>query len=314
MDILIFNPDTDYALASDSETYNQPKVVARLAEEMKEFPRRYASPGDLTVAYSDATSLSAILDSYGVGFGEIERIRPWGWNRAIRYRLRKGGVPERLLPTDEELDSLRRLSHRRTTIEANGILNARFCEAGVAARHQSVVPREFSNVVDAMAWMNERGGDVFFKAPWSSSGRGVLSTKGMSRHKIQEWVGGIIRRQGSVMAEEAASKRQDFATEWEIESGKVRFKGLSYFEATQKGKYRGNFEGNQEEVLSKIREGAPDFDERIIRAQGEMLEALIAPGYQGPLGIDMLSDIDGRIRGCVEINLRMTMGAAYIKS
>ena len=46
----------------------------------------------------------------------------------------------------------------------------------------------------------------------------------------------------------------------------------------------------------------------MIELQRDAIAEVVAPGYSGPLGIDMLATGDGRINPCVEMNLRMTMG------
>lgn len=42
------------------------------------------------------------------------------------------------------------------------------------------VPKEFSDINEALAF-RENCGDVYFKAPWSSSGRGLLYTKDLEK-------------------------------------------------------------------------------------------------------------------------------------
>ena len=123
-----------------------------------------------------------------------------------------------------------------------------------------------------------------------------------------EWAHGVIRRQWSIIAEPSWNKRLDFATEWTIRSGKPEFLGYSIFEASSRGKYHGNVEDSQENLLKRIQKAAPSFGEDIIEAQKMALATHIAPFYEGPLGIDMLSDNEGNINSCVEINLRLTMG------
>lgn len=305
MVIHIFNPDTDYALASGSYSYNPPKSVVQLADRMALFPACYAAEDDAVVAYSDIPQIKSLLDDR-----DIPDIRPWGWNHTIRRRLLKAGVPPEALPSPEWIDALRRMSHRRTTIKANIMINDDLTEAGCDSRHISPIPMEFSDPEEAIEWLR-KAGKAYFKAPWSSSGRGVLFTEGMDEERINQWIRGIIGRQGSVMAEFAAERSLDFATEWTMFDGEATFEGYSLFETSHRGKYHGNSNLTQDEILDRIKEVAPDFNTVWIAAQKRMLENLI-PEYDGPLGIDMLATSDGAIRSCVEINLRMTMGYAKI--
>ncbi len=49
---------------------------------------------------------------------EGDEIRPWGWSAALVHQLKQAGVDEKFLPSPDQLDSLRRLSHRQTAVEA----------------------------------------------------------------------------------------------------------------------------------------------------------------------------------------------------
>lgn len=309
--ILIFNPDTDYALASGSPYYTPPKSVRQLTERMEMFPLTYAEPGDIALPYSE---IDNIVDKAG-GIKNLThyKIEPWGWNPLIRRQLIDAGVPDSMLPSAEKINSLRLLSHRRTTIEANRLINYYLKVSGVENRHFSPFPIEFDNVDTLLNLYHATGQQAaFIKAPWSSSGRGILYTPDCTDTQISEWTRGIIRRQGSVMYETAANKAMDFATEWIIEETDARFIGMSMFEASARGKYHRNLSLPQEALLYRIRKNAPDFDDRFIEAQRLMLRKLVVSKYQGPLGIDMLVETSGAIRACIEINMRMTMGHAAL--
>lgn len=311
MRLHIFNPDTDYALASGSRYYTPPAKVVRIAEDMANFPTKFSDPGDIVVAYADIDTIPQILAEHQ---NEKIEISPWGWNQALRHRLIEAGVEPSLLPSELQVENLRLLSHRRTSILANTTLNTSLNEHGFKDIHQADIPFECKDVdsaIDALRQMSPR----FFKAPWSSSGRGILYTEDLDleRH-IRPWIHGIIRRQGSVIAETAYPKVLDFATEWEINpDGCVSFIGLSLFEASRRGKYHYNFKGSQKDILEKIQYAAPDFGTDYIQCQQIMLSKVVGSKYHGPLGIDMLALPDGGIRGCIEINFRNTMGRAHIE-
>ena len=113
------------------------------------------------------------------------------------------------------------------------------------------VPKEFSDINEALAF-RENCGDVYFKAPWSSSGRGLLYTKDLEKRHIEPWLRGIIRSQGSVMGETAYDRILDFATEWECKDGKALFIGVSTFTTSDRGKYKSNIVAPQENIVSFI--------------------------------------------------------------
>lgn len=308
--IYIFNPDTDYALAKGTPYYTPPKSIARLSREMELFPTRFADSGDIVIPYSDIRNLCMHLGDED-NLNDYQ-ICPWGWNAVIRRELMEAGVPESMLPTDEDIDRLRHLSHRRTTIKANRILNDILTKYGIDLDNISPLPKEFTDETALMQFLKSAPGYAFLKAPWSSSGRGILFTGDCTEEQIRQWCHGIIRRQGSVMYENAADKSLDFATEWHISRGEAYYLGLSLFETSGRGKYHGNSILSQAGIEEKIANNAPLFDIRWIKAQHYMLKQIVGEHYEGPLGIDMLATKEGNIRGCIEINFRMTMGHAAL--
>ncbi len=231
-------------------------------------------------------------------WNNVSAIDPWGWNPALRHRLLKLGAPDRLLPSEAQLEMIRRLANRQTTIEFN-----RLCG-------QSILPVEFTSLKKALDFYASHPG-CWMKAPWSSSGRGVLNTAGTAPQQVEEWIRGTIRRQGAVLAELPVDKSVDCASEWWITDLDAVFLGLSAFETSSRGKYIRQYALSQEELrcflAEHLREGAEELD-RVIELQRRALRLLFLPYYTGPLGIDMMIDKQGNLHPCIEINLRRTMG------
>lgn len=315
--IHVFNPESDYALAAGREYYTPPSQVVELRKNLSLIPAVYASEGDIILLLDqglDFGSLAGydsveakgltIVDREGLHSlldgDEVFIAEPWGWNYTIRQQLSDYSDIIINYPTIEHIDRLRELSHRRTTIDF--------------LRHMSPVldteiqlPKEMTDpeeCVKAFCHNNY----LFFKAPWSSSGRGILSTEGLDEKRITPWVTGIIRRQGSVIMEKGYRRRLDFATEWMCTNGKATFLGYSIFRVSHRGRYQGNIEGSNEELEEKIRRVSGKWNRHYLDYQRDAIEVLIAPDYDGPLGIDMLITDEGNIHPCVEINLRHTMG------
>ena len=328
MDIHIFNPETDYALSCPGDAYNPPASVVRLRKEMALFPATYARRGDAVVVvdspdkealrksphYGAALQkelsilrldeLGQFLEGGGINLGDVHLL-PWGWNLSLRSLLLRHGVPSSLLKNEDEIAEIRRLAHRRTTIPFQREL------ARLLPSLNIMEARELATEEEAMAFAEENPG-AYFKMPWSSSGRGVVCASRMSVQKLREWIHGAISRQGSVIGEHGYDRTADFATEWVCSGGFARFAGLSWFSTSSNGNYLRNAPLSQPEIDANIRKASPSWGHDIINAQREALDSLIAPYYNGPLGIDMLADKDGRINPCVEINIRMTMGMATI--
>lgn len=110
------------------------------------------------------------------------------------------------------------------------------------------------------------------------------------------------------MMEKAYNRRLDFATEWICENGKARFIGYSVFNVSRRGKYQSNYNGSQSELLSEINRVSGQWTPKYLEAQRAALDVIVAPHYDGPLGIDMLVTDSRAINPCVELNLRHTMG------
>lgn len=329
--IFIFNPETDYALADAAGHYNPPARIEELRVRMAFTQLPLAKEGDvlcirtlrdLDLFRSQGGKLPAGVETVMFDrLGEWIRqsalqneivIRPWGWNPTLRRQLVAAGVDQSLLPAQESISALRELAHRRTTVPFNRKLVSALPEEWLAG---DVMPLELTSVEAAMEWIGEYPQGTFLKAPWSSSGRGVVVTPELTDEKLRQWISGTIRRQGSVLGELASQKRLDFATEWEIvrhnerQEPEVRFLGFSVFDTSAGGGYQGNLIRNSDDLCALIETVLPSVDLwRVVEAQGEALRELVAPTYEGPLGIDMLADTQGRLRPCVEINLRMTMG------
>ena len=205
------------------------------------------------------------------------------------------------MPDEGELDKYKILAHRRTCIPFRQSLAEKL---NINPYHVGEEIFSIEGVKDFL----KRYPYSYFKSPWSSSGRGVVSSTHISEKGLFEWTSGSIRRQGSVLAERGDERILDFATEWKCENRKAIFLGLSVFKTSPRGKYQGNVSALQEELNRIISSASPYWNADIIAAQQEVVEELISRDYTGPLGIDMLIDKEKKINLCVEINLRLTMG------
>lgn len=322
IDIHIFNPETDYALAAGNNAYNPPARIIRLRQELAFLPSAYAADNDWIMTFDSVpptseegtryrdTALKRGIMTVNIGSLKEEmdrrpsssfRITPWGWNNSLRIALEKAGIDEKYLKSQEEITTLRFLSHRRTCIDFQKRFRTLFPNLDIHVAQEIFTPEE------AIEFLSSNG-KAYFKLPWSSSGRGILYVEGEADGKTLEWIAGGIRRQGSVMAEHAFHRRLDFATEWVCTDGEAFFSGLSVFHTSPDGRYAGNVTAPQNELNEMVSEASGEWSGRIIDAQKTILQSIIAPRYSGPVGIDMLATADGHINPCVEINLRMTMG------
>ncbi len=328
--IHIFNPDHDYALSIDGPWFTPPASIMNLIQSEALLPLNWASEGDAILLPSlkgKEILISEVqrekIEKLGItlltweNIGDFSALHndfilaPWGWNLSLVSKLIKAGVPKYLIPSQETIIQIRNLSHRRTASEFNKSF------AQISAKNDILKPFaaiEFFNVNDALSFYEEYN-NSFFKAPWSSSGRGILSCHDLELKHIEPWLRGIIKRQGSVMGETFFDKTIDFASEWICRDGEAEFIGYSLFKTSSRGKFHKNIILPQEDLLDIILSSIPEYNTNVIDIQKNILDTMISKNYSGPLGIDMMGNKTGQIRPCVEINLRMTMGhAAILKS
>ncbi len=312
MKLLVFNPETEYALASGASFYTPPAVVDKFRRENQLLPEAWAGPYDF-ILVDDVEGLSSrfslvdwsMLQTLFRKYPDME-VEPWGWNKALRRRLVDHGVPSSAMPDEAYIERLRMSAHRRTTIS----LNKEWNEA-VGVDDRVGLPVELFSEEDCLSFMRATPG-CWMKAPWSSSGRGVINTAAdMTEEQVRQWCHGIIRRQGSVLAETPADRVADFATEWILRDGEASYLGLSCFHTSRRGKYISNEFLPQDILRLQFNALGKMALDDVVKIQRRILGRVI-PSYSGPLGVDMIVGADGSIRPFVEVNLRRTMGMLHL--
>lgn len=308
----LFNPENDLALASGKTHYTAPKAAMRLRQSGAAIPLWYAEPDDRVLCHGvDRHWLEQVRDRFMIQADifdhkpqDGQRPEPWGWSAAVKREFADAGFTAAALPTDAEICKMRELSHRRTG-------------AAVARRVAQLLPdimlppaaSEIRDMAEAEEYMRRFGGKVFFKAPWSCSGRGVTDSRICGTDASLHRVAGYIRSQGSAMAEPALDKAVDFAKIYECRGGEARLTGTSVFATDNRGTYCGNLLADERTRVS-VTEKYADATElrRVTKAVRIALGEIVAPYYSGIVGVDMLVDRRGIICPVVEVNLRKTMG------
>ena len=318
--VFIFNPETDIVLGLNKDSYTPNKHIAYFRKRLSLLPALYANAGDIIVVtgsednefsfypffdIAEAKELRIVrldnLKSFINDESEPIAFRPWGWNREILKRLSRNHISFTLLPSLSFIERLRILSNRRLTID----FFKKYCYDN---KFQS--PRYLQTIEDIDDFIDSTP-SFCLKAPWSSSGRGVIFSNSLSRNKIIEWAGGILKTQGGVMGENFYPRKMDFASEWIVTDKEIEYSGLSLFKSDNNGKYCGNRLLPQHEIENIIHTNS-DWSPKILNCQKDFIRTYIQPFYQGPLGFDMLVTEDGYINPCVEINIRYTMGHVAI--
>jgi hypothetical protein len=142
---------------------------------------------------------------------------------------------------------------------------------------------------------------LVLKAPWSGSGRGLRWVSHSLTPHDRQWILKTVASQQCVIAEPRRRVVCDFALEYYVENGRLRFEGYSLFES-EHGVYRANLLLPDDEIARRVGY-TPAMRERL---EGWLADS-IASCYEGPLGVDHMLDGDGNIH-VGELNLRHTMG------
>ena len=300
LDVYLFNPEHDLALAHGAHNYTAPPFARQLRHDLRLLPSWVAPAGSFIAVPDDAPidedrgwlhdhhlDITPVPISQIADLGDC-RIHPWGWDAALRYQLLQSGISPEYLPTDEQLDWIRRLSHRRVTIAVHQALGEAF----------SPCPVELSTVQDVTAFAVQHPG-CYLKMPWSGSGKGIYRViDPTADNHVPRWIEGALRR-------------QDFAIECECHDGTTVLTGYSVFDSDFHSQFGTGRVAPKEELHQFLLNQYPDLDtvaEKVLKA----LDIIVAPHYDGPVGIDMMLYRDDKgitaLNPCVEINLRMTMG------
>lgn len=319
MKLYIFNPDNDLAVAFGGENYTPPPAAQLIGRELSLLPLWYAEEGEKSVILSHEKvpddfrqSLSplgleiATATSLQLPDLPIEQINVWGWNRDLAKRLRVAGIDETLLPSPQQCDTLRQLSHRRFTTEAGKFL------------HEQIdyplpsLPVEL-HTPDEVRHFTEQTERKVLKAPWSGSGRGLYWNLYGYDTSLSQWSNGVLQKQGVLMGEPVYDKIDDWAMEFYSDGSQVRFAGYSSFLTDNHGAYKENRLASDSRLEQELANAVGlEIVIAVKQALTEFFTIHVAPHYTGYFGVDMMSyrTPDGTIRlhPFVEINLRMNMG------
>jgi hypothetical protein len=312
----LFNPDNDLALANFNANYTPPASARKITEDLSVLPFWYAPAGS-KIVIEDAASkvfLESMQSLFGtktsaIPFSKIsdfpnEKIIPWGWNPALRKRLLEANVPENNLPTSKTLQRLRDYSGRQYAVKMLRELkheNEIFCGES----------HYFTSVDDVLRFLASQSGNSVLKMPNSGSGKGLVWILGEITGKQTDWAQRAITTQGGIVAEPVLNKIRDFAMEFYMDSGDIRFVGYSLFHSAASGAYMGNVLMSDEKIEKQLSEyvSTQVLHQLCASLQERLLQFF--PFYSGYLGVDMMvcqTPAGYQIQPCVEINMRMNMG------
>lgn len=322
-----FNPGHESAVLNGSPYYMSPSNVVAMQNDLAFLPAWYALPGDFVLVKAQLPSyftsgIAAIGGSLATALTREDMLGgvlslppikavPWGVSPQSLYlfeELRQSSGCTIDIPIWDDIYA--RLCGRQTAA-----LCLRSLLQVLPDSDKKILPRFRQSIQEIETILRESTSLMLIKAPFSSSGRGLLWLAGKELSRLEhQWISGVLKKQGAVSIEPALNKKQDFAMEFYSDGvGTVRFEGFSFFSTAEQGAYMGNFLGSQAEIKHKIvRLTGTDLLDEISETLLHLLQAIYGYQYKGFLGVDMMVYEDAKnalhLHPCVEINMRYTMG------
>ena len=327
-DLYLFNPDNEISIANGTNGYTPKANISIMAGDLA-FLSAYLAKNDdyvLVARMPDLNFMKGRREVFGLDCQPIiwekaqllsfNEIKPWGWSPRVHNLLKdlKSRCNEQFKESVMSTwsDERRDLYSRRMAATCLAEMVRAIPYIG-----EDIIPRE-CNTLAGIRLLSEKE-DIVVKAPWSSSGKGILFIpKGQMTCKEEEVLSGILRKQGYVMVEKRLNRVLDFAMEFEMDClFHLNFLGYSVFQTSRRGEYEGNRVASNSSLEGMIAKYTGMGFLHEIREQLEKVVTTVFHGkYVGYLGVDMMiyEDESGEfgVQPCVEINLRYNMGIVSI--
>ena len=327
-DLYLFNPDNEISIANGTNGYTPKANISIMAGDLA-FLSAYLAKNDdyvLVARMPDLNFMKGRREVFGLDCQPIiwekaqllsfNEIKPWGWSPRVHNLLK-------------DLKSRCNEQFRESVMatwseERRGLYSRRVAAAcltdmirAIPGIGEEVIPCECRTLAEIRLLSEKR--DIVVKAPWSSSGKGVLFIpKGQMTGKEEEVLSGFLHKQGYVMVEKRLNRVLDFAMEFEMDRlFHLNFLGYSVFQTSRRGEYEGNRVASRARLEGMISRYTGMGLLHEIREQLEKVLTSVFHGkYVGCLGVDMMiyEDESGGfgVQPCVEINLRYNMGIVSI--
>ena len=274
--------------AGDPLYYTPPRIIRQMRSALWSLPL-WATPSWLEDAtwwvHPFGKSLSPYLTDRELshiakdGVGDAE-ITLWGHERGLAHSLAKlygisageacSELPQELMPCWTRAASVR------------------FFESysSVSWRSRVAMITELGALAELLTH-----GPCLVKLPFSSSGRGLWRINQLD-NQLEETLRKLLQRHRTLLVEPLLDKQQDYGAEYYInKEGEVQFIGLCAFETDDQGRYLESLCQDPEETLRQLTDSLPDPDElqQTLAQHSAYLSREVAPYYQGPVGIDLLT-------------------------
>lgn len=326
-DIYYFNPGHEAAVHNASPYYMPPSNVKRMQEELSFLPAWYA-PKNASVLVNDSFDFD-FVDQYHNIFTQLPyAIKECQLKSHIEQKANVWGISPQVIHFIQQINKVYDLNivppkWSEEYISFNSRKTARDClkslTNSIPELKDLAIPQFCSSLSDVEYMVQMSEYRLLAKAPYSSSGRGLLwLPEDRLPQSERQILHGIIKKQGCVSIEKVLNKQIDFAMEFLSDGkGNISFEGYSLFQTNAKGAYQGNVLASQE-YIHKILTNKLDSDllERVKIELEQLLGENFSCIYEGCIGVDMfiyLENNEYKIHPCVEINMRYNMGFLSIR-
>lgn len=328
VNIYVFNPDSDMALADNRVNYIAPASICQMMNDLAILPIWYAEPCSRVLAALDYNEdfLNRMkvlfpIETQLVDIRELinfsqSTIIPWGWNPAFCERMLRAGVSSDRLLAKEDLMEYRNMSSREFSANFPFLIKEDNTIKHICGT-RTLISQDENNSGFSISNLPEeiRKNGFVFKSPWSSSGRGLRWCFNETTKSTIDWCNKELKKHGTIIVEPVYDKVGDFALEYYMDTdGAVSFGGYSHFLTNDKGAYRCSVLTSNEEIEKWILQYIPLEEFARIRERVQLvLQEHYSSTIATPLGVDMMicRDANGckyAVHPCVEVNVRMTMG------
>ena len=327
-DLYLFNPDNEISIANGTNGYTPKANISIMADDLACLSAYLAGKGDyvLVTKMPDFDFMKSREEIFGLDCKPViwekaqllsfNEIKPWGWSPRGHSFLKE--LKSRCNEQFRE-SVMSTWSDKRRDLYSRRMAATCLAEMvrAIPCIGEDIIPRE-CNTLAGIRSLSEKE-DIVVKAPWSSSGKGILFIpKGQMTCKEEEVLSGILRKQGYVMVEKRLNRVLDFAMEFEMDRlFHLNFLGYSVFQTSRRGEYEGNKVASNSSLEGMIAKYTGTGFLHEIREQLEKVVTTVFHGkYVGYLGVDMMiyegESGEFGVQPCVEINLRYNMGIVSI--
>lgn len=335
-----FKATCEMEVGNGIATYTAPAFLRRFGTELELLPLYLANEKDYLLVENHPSdqfleSLSVLKPNLPKLFTrnqfltELENglplngLNPWGWSPAEHLLLKpyKAFCSKDFKKQANAIwkDEHRDLYSRKMALNLlKGFLNTTKNKELFIS--EDYLPQSCTSIAEVEQLM-QKWKNLVVKAPWSSSGRGMIVLGKSDFHPTyKKWINGVIKSQSYAMVEPLLNKVCDLSFHFEIKENKeIKYLGQASFSTTEGGQYIGNnvqplplnlsdeiYDFLNSDNLAEIRNGL----------QTALLNSEIYKSYTGVLGIDVLlyRTASGQLKyqPCLEINLRQNMGTVAL--